>query len=311
MLSRRNVRVKLMQALYAQSRDEYLKPEDVLKVYRMGLRHSFELYLYNFLFIIRLAQYSQTDYDRRKAKLRPTEEDRKFTPRLAENELVQSVLQHTELQKTWRAYKTDQLIDPDNVRLMYQELTKTSEYTDYLALPAPTHSDHAEMLVYAYKVCLANDHFNEIVEDAFVQWTDDESLITGALKRTLRALPAKTNFLDDYKPSAEATVEFGETMLKLMAQNESTYLELIKPLLYNWDAERVAVIDMILLKMAVCEMLNFPSIPTKVTLNEYVEISKQYSTDKSKEFINGVLDHLMKMLLKEGKIVKQGRGLLE
>jgi N utilization substance protein B len=85
----------------------------------------------------------------------------------------------------------------------------------------------------------------------------------------------------------------------------------IEPTLKNWDAERVAILDMVMLKMALCELLHFPTIPTKVTLNEYVEISKLYSTDKSKEFINGILDRLMKELLEKGRIVKEGRGLIE
>ena len=86
---------------------------------------------------------------------------------------------------------------------------------------------------------------------------------------------------------------------------------IIEPSLKNWDADRVAVIDMIILKMALVELMSFPTIPTKVTLNEFVEIAKKYSTEKSKDFINGILDRLMKQLEKEGKIKKEGRGLIE
>lgn len=311
MLSRRNVRVKVMQMLYARSRDEQLLPEDVMKAYRAGIRNSFELYLFNLYFVMRAAEYASADHTRRKAKLRPSPEDHTFVPRLSENELVQSLLQHAELQKTIRAYKLDKAIDDDKVKRMYMEFAKTPEYLAYLDLPAPKPEDHINILVHLYKVCLGNENFNDMVEDVFPLWTDDESLIVGAMKKTLRALPAQPDFLDDYRPSKEATVEFGEKLLAIVVENDRPYQEIIVPTLENWDAERVAVLDMILLKMALGELLNFPSIPTKVTLNEFVEISKIYSTEKSRDFINGILDRLMKRLLKEGKIVKQGRGLVD
>lgn len=295
--------------LYAQSRDEQLKAEDVMKAYRAGIRNSFELYLYNLLFLVRVATYASADFARRKAKLRPTDEDRAFSPRLCENELVRSLLEHAELQKTLRAYKLDKTIDEDKVRLIYQELAKTPEYHTYLGLPDPMQEDHINILVHLYKVCLSNENFNDMVEDEFPLWTDDESLIVGAMKKTIRALPARPDFLDDYRPSREATVDFGERLLEAVVKNDRYYQELIVPTLENWDAERVAIVDMILIKMALGELMNFPSIPTKVTLNEFVEISKIYSTEKSRDFINGILDRLMKTLLREGKIVKEGRGL--
>ena len=149
------------------------------------------------------------------------------------------------------------------------------------------------------------------MEDFYASWDEDKSLIVGALKKTLKALPAKEDFYEVHRPTEETTVEFGETLLTQVHKTDKELLELIEPTLKNWDAERVAVIDMILLKMALCELLGFPTIPTKVTLNEFVEISKLYSTDKSKDFINGILDRLMKKLHDDGKIKKEGRGLVE
>ena len=113
------------------------------------------------------------------------------------------------------------------------------------------------------------------------------------------------------RPNYETIKEFGESLLLDVINNNENLLATIEPALNNWDADRVAVIDMIILKMALSELLNFPTIPTKVTLNEFVEIAKLYSTDKSKDFINGILDRLFKKLDKEGKIKKEGRGLVE
>jgi transcription antitermination protein NusB len=300
-----------MQVLYAQSQDDTLRADDVMKAYRASVRNSFELYLYNLQFILQVAQYAGLDLQRRKAMLRPSDEDRKFTARLADNDIVHSLLDHAELKRSIRAYKLEEAIDEDQVRQLYTSFAGTKEYLEYLALEEPTAEDHINILLALYKSMLGSEIFTDMVEDAYPLWIDDESLTVGAIKKTLRALPAELLFLDDYRPSKEATVEFGEELLRIVCRDDKQYFDIIEPTLKNWDAERVATIDMILLKMALAELMHFPSIPTKVTLNEFVEISKLYSTDKSKDFINGILDRLMKNLTKEGKIVKEGRGLHE
>ena len=150
-----------------------------------------------------------------------------------------------------------------------------------------------------------------MTEDRYNNWADDESLVMGAMKKTLKAMPLSGPFYQEHEPSDDTVSEFGAALLTRTAQEDAALLNEIQPMLKNWDADRVAILDMIMLKMALCELLHFPTIPTKVTLNEFVEISKSYSTDKSKEFINGILDRLMKKLLEEGRIVKEGRGLNE
>lgn len=152
--------------------------------------------------------------------------------------------------------------------------------------------------------------FNETVEDQLYNWEDDDSLIIGAIKKTLKSLPAKDEFYKEYMLTETDTLAFGKSLLHAVVENDEEYAAIIKPTLRNWEAERVAVVDMILLKMAIAEFLNFESIPTNATLNEYVELSKIYSTPKSKEFINGVLDKIMKDLLQKNLIKKSGRGLL-
>ncbi|MEZ4948878.1 MAG: transcription antitermination factor NusB [Saprospiraceae bacterium] len=149
------------------------------------------------------------------------------------------------------------------------------------------------------------------MEEHFASWQDDESLVVGSVKKLIKSLPVEGRFFDAYEPEEEATQDFGLELLRLTYRNEDELLEDIKPTLQNWDVDRVAILDLIMIKMAVCELTMFPSIPTKVTLNEFVEIAKSYSTDKSKDFINGILDRLMKQLSKDGKINKEGRGLIE
>jgi len=154
--------------------------------------------------------------------------------------------------------------------------------------------------------------FNEIIEDQFANWEDDKSLIIGAIKKVLKALPSDNNdFIMEHYPDAETCKEYGEFLLSKTLRDDKSLLDMISPVLQNWDAERVAILDMIMLKMAICEFLYCPTIPTKVTLNEYVELAKNYSTSKSKEFINGILDRLLQELNQTGRIQKEGRGLID
>ncbi|MEO1438126.1 MAG: transcription antitermination factor NusB, partial [Bacteroidota bacterium] len=171
--------------------------------------------------------------------------------------------------------------------------------------------DHREVLLKLYKYLVKHDLFNEQMEDFSPTWQDDKSLVIGTMKKTIKGDAGDTDFFSQYRPDDETVQEFGANLLHKCLIFNDDHLDIIRPKLKNWEADRVASVDMILLKMAICEFMHFPTIPTKVTLNEYVDISKLYSTPKSKEFINGILDKLMKELHQEGKINKEGRGLQE
>lgn len=300
-----------MQILYAMSRDKKLGNEEALRQYRDSVRQSFELYLFSLLQLMRIADYARQDAANRMAKLLPSEEDRLFRAKLGENPLVRSVLDNDGFNRLVRLYKLQDRIDESKTRQLYYDFAKTDEYKEFLSNPDISNEEHTKILLALYKHCMNNEMFTDMVEDNYSLWEDDESLIVGAIKKTLKALPATLHFYEEYRPSTEATVEFGETLFKKVNTEDADLLQLIEPTLKNWDAERVAIMDMIMLKMALCELMDFPTIPTKVTLNEFVEISKMYSTDKSKDFINGILDRLMKQLNKDGKIKKEGRGLQE
>jgi N utilization substance protein B len=310
MLSRRNIRIKVMQVLYAMSRDRDMPFKQAMLLYKENVQHSFELYLFNLLQFAEVAEYAKQDFAIKSAKLRPSEEDKAFKPKLAENGLVRSVFENKGLKSLFVTHKIKEKVTEDNTRLLYNEFAKTEQYAEYLKTKSEE-EDHRKILLELYKCLYSSELFNELMDDQFLSWQDDKSLIVGSIKKTIKALPIEGAFYQEYEPTDETVKEFGEVLLQQVNEQDQELLDIIEPSLKNWDAERVAVIDMILLKMALCELMGFPTVPTKVTLNEFVEISKQYSTDKSKDFINGILDRLMKKLHKEGKIAKEGRGLLE
>ena len=311
MLSRRSVRVKVMQLLYMLNRDEQLSFPDLLKGYNDGIWKTYELYIYQLYLLLKVLQYAEKDAQNRAVKLLPSDDDKVFRPVLYSNPSTQSLANHIVFLNLVSKYHANEQIDEDHVRSLYQAFAETAEYHAYLALENPSREDDNKVILELYKFLTNSELFVELSEDRYNNWQDDESLVVGAMKKTLKVMPLEGEFYKEYEPSDETVREFGEQLLRKTCQEDQALFELIAPNLKNWDAERVAILDMIMLKMALCELLHFPTIPTKVTLNEFVEISKVYSTDKSKDFINGILDRLMKKLLKEEKIVKEGRGLIE
>ncbi|MEM7105115.1 MAG: transcription antitermination factor NusB [Bacteroidota bacterium] len=293
------------------NKDESLDPKSAEKLYFDSVQQSFQLYLINLLNLLNVTQFVEEDALIRRDKHLPSEEDKNFTTKLFDNPIIQTFAQSEGFQKLIKRNKLSGTVDKDLNRKFYFEFSKKEDFRNYINNNDSAIEDDVEIILAIYKHLVKHELFEEHMDDISATWTDDKSLVVGAMKKTIKNDSGKIEFFDQYSPDKETVEEFGAELLHKAITLNSEILELIKPKLKNWEADRVATIDMILLKMAVCELMHFPTIPTKVTLNEYVDISKIYSTPKSKEFINGILDKLMKQLKKQGKIEKTGRGLME
>jgi len=311
MLSRRSVRVKVMQLMYAMNRDEAMDMNQLLKEYWKSIDESYEMFLFKIYTLIQIAKVSSEDNEKRKAKHLPSEIDKKFTPKLWNNVMISDLAKNGKLNKKFEKLGFGLKTDQDHFKNIYYEFSKEEAYINFINKES-SHEEILEMLLELYRFCRSNELYNEIIEDNFPNWESDKSLLIGAIKKVLKELPAEDeNFFESHYPDKETTKDYGEFLIKRTFEEDSTLLDIIKPVLKNWDSERVAIIDLILLKMAVTELIYCKTIPPKVTLNEYVEVAKNYSTSKSKEFVNGVLDKLLEDLTKEGKILKEGRGLVD
>ena len=312
MLSRRSVRVKVMQFLYAMDRDVDLNASVVNKRYADRIDTSFELLLFNIFILREITRLYIDDKRKRKAKHLPTELDKIFTAKLFKNEVVQFLVNDKYLNGKVDKYGFANKLDKDYFKKLYTEFSATEPYADFLRQEEVNRENSIEILLELFRFCRQSEFYNDVIEDHYSAWIDDKSLVIGATKKILKALPSEEkDVLGTYYPDDETVKDYGAELLARTIQEKDVLEDIIKPMLKNWDHERLAVIDTILLNMAVCEFLFFESIPTKVTLNEFVDISKEYSTPKSKEFINGVLDQVLKQLESEGKIKKKGRGLIQ
>lgn len=309
MLSRRNVRIKVLQVIYGGNVN-HDKIEKYQRNYQTSIDRSVEILVYSLCVLQKVLRYSLTDAENRRHKKLPGENDKLFKPILCTNRQSQNLMGSKLLETYSRKFHTDTKIDQDIIRQLYLEFSKDEDYVSYYKNESPSPEENIGMILRIYKQISKNKVFNETIEDHFVSWDDDESLVVGAMKKIIKSLDTdEDDFFKEYIPDDETIHDFGETLLTETVRNDKALVEIITPFLENWEIERVAAIDLIMLKMAVTEILRLESIPTKVTLNEYVEISKIYSTEKSKEFINGILDRIINKLNNENRIIKSGRGL--
>ncbi|MEO6833587.1 MAG: transcription antitermination factor NusB [Chitinophagaceae bacterium] len=311
MISRRNIRVKVMQTLYslhsanAEDFNKSLAKQGKLML-NQKLEQSLELFTTLILYTTSVAQYAEYDARHRAAKYLPTEEDLAVNIKIAGNQSVWQVVGNdTFTEKVMEAH-LEQNIDKGWVKKLYQQLVKTPEYQQYIA--APHREAKSDLIMFRFiweGVLKINEAFIEHLADELAGWEDDAPMLTMLMDNFFKNL-AKVNFLSLISGEKQ---HYAQELLETVLEKEVVVMEMIKPKLQNWEAERVALIDLILLRMGVCELLYFPTIPTKVTINEYIDLAKLYSTPQSGQFVNGVLDNLLKELSNEGKIRKQERGL--
>ncbi|MCO6497137.1 MAG: transcription antitermination factor NusB [Chitinophagaceae bacterium] len=301
MLSRRNIRVKVMQTLYSMESTDF-STEEAGKVLENKIENTQELLTYIFDFLLSVCKYSDTYADQKAHKHLPTSEDLSVSVKIAENTLVTDVSNNPTFIKAVKKFKTENLIDINLVRKSFMDLIETETYKEYIAAPGREKVEEKKIIEFILDTAmLDNEDFNSDGEERFIYWDADMDAAIPLIKRVL-SKPEATDFLE--LPDQQK-MNFAHELLKTVQDKNDVLLELIKPKLKNWEADRIAVLDMILLKMGLSELMYFETIPTKVTLNEYIEIAKEYSTPKSGHFVNGILDNLLKDLEGQDKIHKK------
>lgn len=269
------------------------------------LSRSLDLFVISILYTLRVAEYAEKDARVRAAKYLPTEEDLKVNTKISGNEFLWRVKENQTFIEKVKESKLEHFIDDDQIKKIYQRLVKAKEYIAYAEEPSRESKKEVNIIKFIWdKLIYGDEDMQEFFTDELSGWDDDKQM-TSMLMDNFFKSSHKVNFLNLI--SAEKK-EYSISLLETVIDKEAYSMELIQPKLINWDAERVALIDLLLLRMGVAELLYFPTIPTKVTINEYIEIAKLYSTPQSGQFINGVLDNTLKDLLKENKINKEERN---
>lgn len=302
MISRRNIRVKVMQTLYTLSTfDGDVKPGEPQRLLQKHFDGSKDLFQYFLFFIAEVALYAEQSSYNRSSKHLPTQEDLNVNTKIAGNELLWRLKEEPSIKSEWERAKPQLRIDKDVVKKTYQQLAESEEYKKYITTPSRERASEKAILEYIFEeLLLPNENFISHLEELYSNWEDDGEMVVQLIKGSLQ----KPGSADLTQFIAGDKHLFAKNLLSTVLEKNDHLQEYIFPKLKNWDAERIAALDMILMKMGVAELLYFETIPPKVTINEYIELAKEYSTDQSGQFVNGILDNIHHDLVREDKLHK-------
>jgi N utilization substance protein B len=307
MISRRNIRVKVMQTLYSvvtsenESDATRLNLPEAQKILQTHFHQTQELLVYLIYFLTEVCRYAETDSHQRSTKHLPTYEDLHVNTKIAGNKTMWRMLEERSYQDALKKIKPQHRCDMELVKKVYSSLLDTPEYKKYISQPERETKEEKEILEFILdKLMLANELFTSHVEELFPNWDDDGELVALLLMNYIQK-PGSVNLNELVSQDKK---EFAETLLTTVEEKKEYLHSLIIPKLKNWDPERIALLDMILMKMGVSEFLYFETIPPKVTINEYIDLAKEYSTPQSGQFVNGILDNIHKELVQQGKMKK-------
>src|SRR5436189_2764456 len=306
MISRRNIRVKVMQTIYNESllegeKEKAAKENNPLTILNKHFDNTRSLMVYLIWFLTEIPRYSEKLAHQRASKHLPTKEDLAVNTKLAGNEVLWKMLDDPALKEQFTKDKPQLRADNELVRKIYLELIEKEEFKKYIAAQNRNRDDEKAIMEFILNdLMLANEEFTSHAEEIFSNWDDDGEMLIQLLVNYMHK-PGHFNFKDMLGADKRG---FAESLTKTVIEKNDHLQELIVTKLKNWDPERIALLDMILMKMGVAEFLYFETIPPKVTINEYIDLAKEYSTQQSEQFVNGILDNIHKELVQQGKMQK-------
>ena len=313
MISRRLIRIKVLQVLYAYSK----KNEGYSSlVAEKELFHSidkfYDLYLLLLLLGIEMANLEKARIELRRNKNIKSIDDQFPSTLLVENKLIKLLETNQHLISLREERKLNWKLNPDLVKKIYNDFIETELYKSYIESENSSFENDKKLLHDFYSEFLSeNMSFIDFLEEENIYWNDDCGFAIVIVLKTLESFKQDGNnrkLMPLFKNDDDK--EFTKKIIRSAIVNREEYLKIIEKHVENWDTERIAQLDLLILELAIAEILEFSSIPVKVTLDEFIEISKYYSTERSKVFINGILDKIIKQFEAEGRLNKIGRGLI-
>jgi N utilization substance protein B len=304
-----------MQALYAFLQADNHDLSKAEKQLHASIDKVYELYVFILSLLPELRDFALKSQEEAKLKRLPTQEDLHPNTRFVENKAIAAIANNKAFQRAVNGYKIAWSNEQELIKKIFLEVKASEFYTHYMQDATVNYAQERDFLAKIVKGILEDfEPLNYFFEEKSILWTDDFDLAFSMVIKTIKQIPEnkpEENFmLPLYKDEADDKAFMLDLFRKTILNNEA-YEKLIGEKTQNWEVERIAMMDVLLMKMAITEILNFSTIPTKVSLNEYIELSKNYSTPKSQVFVNGILDKLLADFKAKGELKKTGRGLME
>lgn len=314
MVNRRHIRVKVMQSIYAmhQSGSDNLEKEEKFLFYSIDAIQ--DLYLIMLSSLIEICKKEAIFLHKSSLKHLATPEERNPNQKFVKNRIFQILSENNSLSIALENRKINNwTLNDDYILLILDDIKQSKLYAKYMSNTINTFEEDRQFVIDMFmELIVTNEKLYEYLEDNKLTWIDDIPLVNTHIIKQLKAIKSSDddNFRVPKLYKDNEDKDFVRDLFRKTVLNESELAKEYVDKTPNWDSDRIAEIDTIILKMAICEFLKFPSIPVKVTLNEYLEVAKEYSTPKSSIFINGILDSLVKEFQANKKMIKTGRGLM-
>lgn len=312
MLSRRQLRIKAIKALYAHLKSEADNMIASEKNMMTAIDKTYDLYFQMMILPVELARYAQQRQELARQKKLPTHEDLNPNTRFVDNAAIRMIADSDSINDRIAARKLGWERCPELIRALYNQFTATAYFQEYMNAPESSFkADTALLCTFFEKELQECPLLDEVLEEQSLFWGDDLGFVLTLVIRTLsnmRQSHTEVKVLPQFK--SDDDVDFVKTLFEKTLINYNDRIDCIDKFICNWDVERVVFMDNLILATAITELVSFPSIPVKVTLDEYIDIAKFYSTPGSSTFINGVLDKIVATLTEEGTLRKSGRGLI-
>ncbi len=315
MLNRRYLRIKVMQALYGFFQSD---TKDLARGERElfnGINKIYDLYIYQLSLLVELQHIASVSIEEAKSKRLPTQNDLDPNLKFLENKFLIQLSENIHLKREMNNRRISWSNEFELIRKIYNNIKASEEYKQYMNSADDSYAAHRDFAIHVFKEHIADfELINHLYEEKNLHWGDDIYLVNPMIVKTIELFKEDSApdfaLMPLYKDREEDEQFVKELFRQTALRNDETE-KLIGDKTKNWEVERIAMMDVLLMKMAITEILHFSGIPVKVSLNEFIEISKMYSTPKSKIFINGILDKLVADFKRDNKLNKMGRGLME
>lgn len=307
MINRTLIRLKIVQLMYAYYQNGGKNIDTAEKELLFSLSKAYDLYNYMLLLIVSVSRYAVQQIEHQENMNRVAHIDKEVSHRFADNKFAAQLETNKQLLEFVETKKKSWNNDIDYIKKLYTDIIQSDIYAEYMALEEATYADDKEVWRKIYKnIIMKDERIDDILEEQSLYWNDDREVVdTFVLKTIKRFEPengANQELVPEYKDIEDQ--EFATRLFRRTILNDEYYRSLISGSVKNWAFDRLAYMDVIIMQIAVAELLSFPQIPISVTINEYVEIAKWYSTPKSAGYVNGIIDTVAKKLKQENKLTK-------
>jgi N utilization substance protein B len=307
MINRVLLRIKIVQILYSYYKSDSKSIPVAEKELFHSIEKTYDLYYHLLQLSIEITRFSAERIETKRNRLRPTEEDLHPNTRFIDNSFILQLSKNVQFNEYLTAHKLSWVNYPEIIKELFEELICTDFYAEYMNAPTVDYAADKDVWRKIFKkVILQNENLDDSIQDQSIYWTDDIEMVVSFVIKTIKRFDASKGDEQELLPmfKDQEDIDFASKLIRSVLTKGQALREMIDVNTKNWEIDRIAFMDIIIMEVALAELMDFPTIPVNVTLNEYIEIAKTYSTEKSGTFINGVLDNIVGQLKAENKLIK-------